>query len=58
MPVLKILSQVDGAELVHNPTMRMQMRWLTRLRSALSSLTSAFSKKWEKLWAALCLRFT
>ena len=31
-------------------TMRMQMRRLTRL-------TNAFSKKWENLWAALCLHF-
>jgi hypothetical protein len=30
--------------------MRMQIRRLTRLRNA-------FSKKWENLWAALCLRF-
>jgi IS1 family transposase len=33
-----------------NLTMRMQIRRLTRL-------TNAFSKKWEKLWAALCLHF-
>jgi hypothetical protein len=33
-----------------NLTMRMQMRRLTRL-------TNAFSKKWENLWAALCLHF-
>jgi hypothetical protein len=33
-----------------NPTMRMQIRRLTRL-------TNAFSKKWENLWAALCLHF-
>jgi hypothetical protein len=31
-------------------TMRMQIRRLTRL-------TNAFSKKWENLWAALCLHF-
>lgn len=30
--------------------MRMQIRRLTRL-------TNAFSKKWENLWAALCLHF-
>ena len=34
-----------------NLTMRMQMRRLTRL-------TNAFSKKWENLWAAVCLYFT
>ena len=34
-----------------NLTMRMQIRRLTRL-------TNAFSKKWENLWAALCLHFT
>ncbi len=33
-----------------NLTMRMQMRRLTRL-------TNAFSKKWDNLWAALCLHF-
>jgi IS1 family transposase len=33
-----------------NLTMRMQMRRLTRL-------TNGFSKKWENLWAALCLYF-
>jgi len=33
-----------------NLTMRMQIRRLTRL-------TNAFSKKWENLWAALCLYF-
>jgi transposase-like protein/IS1 family transposase len=33
-----------------NLTMRMHMRRLTRL-------TNAFSKKWENLWAALCLHF-
>ena len=33
-----------------NLTMRMQMRRLTRL-------TNAFSKKWENLWAAICLHF-
>ena len=33
-----------------NLTMRMQMRRLTRL-------TNGFSKKWEDLWAALCLHF-
>lgn len=33
-----------------NLTMRMQIRRLTRL-------TNAFSKKWENLWAALCLHF-
>jgi hypothetical protein len=33
-----------------NVTMRMQIRRLTRL-------TNAFSKKWENLWAALCLYF-
>jgi hypothetical protein len=33
-----------------NFTMRMQIRRLTRL-------TNAFSKKWENLWAALCLYF-
>jgi hypothetical protein len=33
-----------------NLTMRMQVRHLTRL-------TNAFSKKWENLWAALCLHF-
>jgi hypothetical protein len=30
--------------------MRMQIRRLTRL-------SNAFSKKWENLWAALCLHF-
>jgi hypothetical protein len=30
--------------------MRMQLRRLTRL-------TNGFQKKWENLWAALCLRF-
>lgn len=34
----------------NNLTMRMQMRRLTRL-------TNGFSKKWENLWAALCLHF-
>ena len=34
-----------------NLTMRMQIRRLTRL-------SNAFSKKWENLWAALCLYFT
>ena len=33
-----------------NLTMRTQIRRLTRL-------TNAFSKKWENLWAALCLHF-
>ncbi len=33
-----------------NLTMRMQIRRLTRL-------TNAFSRKWENLWAALCLHF-
>ena len=33
-----------------NLTMRMQMRRLTRL-------SNGFSKKWENLWAALCLHF-
>jgi transposase-like protein/IS1 family transposase len=33
-----------------NLSMRMQMRRLTRL-------TNGFSKKWENLWAALCLHF-
>jgi transposase InsO family protein len=33
-----------------NLTMRMQVRRLTRL-------TNGFSKKWENLWAALCLHF-
>jgi len=33
-----------------NLTMRMMIRRLTRL-------TNAFSKKWENLWAALCLHF-
>jgi len=33
-----------------NLTTRMQIRRLTRL-------TNAFSKKWENLWAALCLHF-
>ena len=33
-----------------NLTIRMQMRRMTRL-------TNAFSKKWENLWAALCLHF-
>jgi hypothetical protein len=33
-----------------NLTMRMQIRRLTRL-------TNAFSKKWENLWATLCLHF-
>jgi len=33
-----------------NLTMRMRIRRLTRL-------TNAFSKKWENLWAALCLHF-
>lgn len=33
-----------------NLTMRMQIRRLTRL-------TNAFAKKWENLWAALCLHF-
>lgn len=33
-----------------NLTMRMQMRRLMRL-------TNAFSKKWDNLWAALCLHF-
>lgn len=33
-----------------NLTLRMQIRRLTRL-------TNAFSKKWENLWAALCLHF-
>ena len=33
-----------------NLTMRMHMRRLTRL-------TNAFSKKWENLWAMLCLYF-
>jgi IS1 family transposase len=35
---------------LQNLTMRMQIRRLTRL-------TNAFSKKWENLWAALCLHF-
>lgn len=34
----------------HNLTMRTQIRRLTRL-------TNGFSKKWENLWAALCLHF-
>ena len=33
-----------------NLTMRMMIRRLTRL-------TNAYSKKWENLWAALCLHF-
>ena len=33
-----------------NVTMGMQIRRLTRL-------TNGFSKKWENLWAALCLHF-
>ena len=33
-----------------NLTMRMQIRRLTRL-------TNGFSKKWENLWAMLCLHF-
>jgi hypothetical protein len=33
-----------------NLTMRMQIRRLRRL-------TNAFSKKWENLWAPLCLHF-
>jgi transposase InsO family protein len=33
-----------------NLTMRMQICRLTRL-------TNAFSRKWENLWAALCLHF-
>ena len=33
-----------------NLTMRMQIRRLTRL-------TNGFSKKWENLWAAICLHF-
>ena len=33
-----------------NLAMRMQVRRLTRL-------TNGFSKKWENLWAALCLHF-
>ena len=33
-----------------NLTMWMQIRRLTRL-------TNEFSKKWENLWAALCLHF-
>ncbi len=33
-----------------NLTMRMAIRGLTRL-------TNGFSKKWENLWAALCLHF-
>ncbi len=33
-----------------NLTMRMQIRRLTRL-------TNGFTKKWENLWAALCLHF-
>ena len=33
-----------------NLTMRMQIRRLTRL-------TNGFSRKWENLWAALCLHF-
>ena len=33
-----------------NLTMRIQIRRLTRL-------TNGFSKKWENLWAALCLHF-
>ncbi len=33
-----------------NLTMRMQIRRFTRL-------TNGFSKRWENLWAALCLYF-
>ena len=33
-----------------NLTVQMQIRRLT-------GLTNAFSKKWENLWAALCLHF-
>jgi len=51
-----ILGEPDGDRICtshverQNLTMRMQIRRLTRL-------TNAFSKKWENLWAALCLHF-
>ncbi|HUA21184.1 MAG TPA: IS1 family transposase [Bryobacteraceae bacterium] len=51
-----ILGDPDAAKICtshierQNLTMRMQIRRLTRL-------TNAFSKKWDNLWAALCLHF-
>ncbi|MEK7995445.1 MAG: hypothetical protein AAB403_16720 [Planctomycetota bacterium] len=54
--VVPVLGNPDPARICtsdverQNLTMRMQIRRLTRL-------TNAFSKKWENLWAALCLHF-
>lgn len=54
--VVPVLGDPDPARICtsiverQNLTMRMQMRRLTRL-------TNGFSKKWENLWAALCLHF-
>ena len=54
--VVSVLGNPDPARICtshverQNLTMRMQIRRLT-------GLTNAFSKKWENLWAALCLHF-